>query len=60
MCGYKNVLGYMQWQGRIHVLVNKCVVLFYVMSKSGNTSYMRIELVHVCACELWCILVVVA
>jgi hypothetical protein len=50
----------MQWQGRIHVLVNKCVVLFYVMSKSGNTSYMRIELVHECACELWCILVVVA
>jgi hypothetical protein len=29
--------GYMSWQGRIHVLVSKRVVLFNVMSKFGNT-----------------------
>jgi hypothetical protein len=32
----------------------------YVMSNFGNTSYVRIELVHVCACVPWCIIVVVA
>jgi hypothetical protein len=43
--------GYMQWQGHVHVLVSKHVVLFKVMSKFGNTSYVRIELVHVCVCR---------
>jgi hypothetical protein len=28
--------GYMQWQGRIHVLVSKRVVLFDVMSSDKN------------------------
>jgi hypothetical protein len=28
--------GHMQWQGRIHVLVSKCVVLFDVMSRVKN------------------------
>jgi hypothetical protein len=30
------------------------------MSKYGNTCYVRIELVHVCVCVPWCIIVVVA
>jgi hypothetical protein len=34
--------------------------LFNVMSKFGNTSYVRIELVDVCVCVTWCIVVVVA
>jgi hypothetical protein len=32
----------------------------YVMSKFENTSYVRIELVHVCVCAPWCIIIVVA
>jgi hypothetical protein len=32
----------------------------YVMSKFGNTSYVRIELVRVCVCVPWCIIIVVA
>ena len=42
--------GYMLWQGHIHILVSKHVVLFNVMSKFGNTCDVRIELVHVCVC----------
>jgi hypothetical protein len=34
--------------------------LFNVMSKFGNTSDVRIELVHVCVCVPWCIIVMVA
>jgi hypothetical protein len=32
----------------------------YVRSNFGNTSYVRVELVHVCACVPWCIIVMVA
>jgi hypothetical protein len=39
--------GYMSWQGRIHILVSKRVVLFKVMSKFGNTCDVRMELVDV-------------
>jgi hypothetical protein len=41
---------YMSWQGCLHVLVSKRVVLFNVMSKFGNTCDVRIELVHVGVC----------
>jgi hypothetical protein len=34
--------------------------LFNVMSKFGNTSDVRIELVHVCVCVPWCIVYMVA
>jgi hypothetical protein len=50
----------MSRQGRIHILVSKGVVLFKVMSKFGNTSEVRIELVHVYVCVPRCIVVVVA
>jgi hypothetical protein len=33
--------------------------LFNVMSKFGNTSDVRIELVHVCVCVPWCIVYMV-
>jgi hypothetical protein len=41
----------MQWQGSIHVLVNKCVVLV-LCDKSENTRDVRIGLVHVCVCAV--------
>jgi hypothetical protein len=44
--------GYMPWQGRIHVLVSKHVVWFNVMSEFGNTCEVRIEVVHVCVCDV--------